>query len=110
MVEGASRNIGAGGTDRRGDARGADRDHDAWPAAGGVTLRSRKSLTQGQEGILRPVRPLALLAAVWEIQDIFMSSMWDIFPLCALLRVGSEERSVGKALVSTCRFRWSPYY
>src|SRR3546814_13400318 len=97
MVEGAARNIGAGGTDRRGDARGADRDHDAWPAAGGVTLRSRKSLTQGQEGILRPVRPLALLAAVWEIQDIFMSSR-------------SEERRVGQECVGQFVFRWSPYH
>src|SRR3546814_12073576 len=29
---------------------------------------------------------------------------------CALRPRRSEERSVGKECVSTCRFRWSPYH
>src|SRR3546814_14877946 len=47
-------------------------------------------------------------------KDVASGEPWSLAPtipllLFALFQMRSEERSVGKGCVSTCRFRWSAY-
>src|SRR3546814_18851299 len=70
---------------------------------GGVQLRMAERLKISKSQLARYI-------ALTEVPDFIISAFASPMDLHAKYAERSEERRVGKACVSTCRSRWSPYH
>src|SRR3546814_14894242 len=74
----------------------------AWnPKKRGESMKSRFMLNAAQ---------VALVGAFGMLPSLAMAQSDSGPPTTSSTRTRSEERRVGKELVSTCRSRWSPYH